>query len=155
VGGPKLYVLDTSGIIHARNEQYPPDVFPAFWTRLEDMVDDDRVLAPEDVLLELKKKDDDAYRWLNARKKQIIPQLDDEVQAAGTAILAKFPELTKSGRGTADPWVIALAKVTGGAVVTKERPGTRKQPKIPDACKALRIECCSVLDVIRFEGWTF
>jgi predicted nucleic acid-binding protein len=151
-----VYVADTSAIIYAWSEQYPPDVFPTFWERLEQLAQEGRLIAPDEVLHELGKREDDAHTWVKEHKELIIRELTVEVQQAVKVVLVDHALLVKNGRGTADPWVIALAMVEGATVVTKETPsGSPKKPRIPDACKALKVGCCSVLDMIRAEGWRF
>ena len=74
-------------------------------------------------------------------------------------VLQKFPKLTKAsaGHGIADPWVVALGRLTkNGVVVTKEGYGrSDKTPRIPDACDHFKVVHARLLDVIRNEGWTF
>ncbi|MBN9690072.1 MAG: DUF4411 family protein [Verrucomicrobia bacterium] len=60
----------------------------------------------------------------------------------------------------ADAYVIALAKLRGGIVVTQETPAAEKRnPKrthfIPDVCRELGIACISLIGLMRREGWKF
>ena len=59
---------------------------------------------------------------------------------------------TVKGRSGADPFVIALAATTNPTmtVVTEEQPG---KTKIPDVCKAEKIECIGLADLIERENW--
>ena len=72
-------------------------------------------------------------------------------------VLSRHPGLTKpgTGRNRADPFVIATAWELGMTVVTEERGGSEAKPKIPSVCRSLDIDCFSVVDLIRREGWTF
>lgn len=113
--------------------------------------------ASEEVRHELDKKDDDVRAWADGLEGFYMP-IDDATQDAVSAILADHPRLidTRRGRSGADPFVIALARVHGCAVVTGERPsGSLRRPKIPDVCRAVGVECLSVLELIRKEGWVF
>ena len=63
-------------------------------------------------------------------------------------------------RDPADAYVVALARMRGGIVVTQETPAAEKRnPKrthfIPDVCRELGISCISLLGLMRREGWTF
>ena len=104
-----------------------------------------------------RRRKDEAHEWAQAQDGFFVP-MDDEIQDAVSALLAEYPRLldTRRGRSGADPFVIALAKVRGCAVVTGEhRSGSLKRPKIPDVCLAIGGESMSLLDLIRREGWVF
>ena len=71
-------------------------------------------------------------------------------------MLAQFPRLVgeKKLRTSADPFVIALARVEGLALVTDEKPtGSMSRPNIPDVCSALSMKTMGVLDLIKAEQW--
>ena len=63
--GPPLmkYSLDTSTFLNAFIRVYPPDVFPKLWEKINTLIHDGHLKATEMVLEELKRKDDDAYKW--------------------------------------------------------------------------------------------
>lgn len=59
---------------------------------------------------------------------------------------------------SADAYVIALAKLNGGIVVTQEtsvhtKPNTRRSHFIPDVCQDLGVPCINLLDLMRRKGW--
>ena len=77
-------------------------------------------------------------------------------------IQARFPGLRdpKAEHEEADAYVIALAKMRDGIVVTQETPAAEKnRPRrthfIPDVCRELGIPCISLLGLMRRERWTF
>ena len=150
------YCFDTSVFINAWRRDYPRDVFGAFWDRLEAMIEDGKIVAPEEVRIELERKDDEILDWTNQRRYMFVP-IDIPVQEAVLTILARFPRLvdTRKNRSGADPFVVALAMVRGLAVVTYERPsGNLARPNIPDACGVLDIGCISLLEMMRRERWS-
>ena len=56
----------------------------------------------------------------------------------------------------ADPLVISQAQAENLIVVSGERTTNNpKKPKIPDVCNDLDIQCISILQLMRKEGWTF
>jgi hypothetical protein len=64
----------------------------------------------------------------------------------------------KSQFTEADAYVIAIAKLRGGIVVTQETSSSHKvRPKrthyIPDVCSGLGIPCINILGMMRREGW--
>ncbi len=83
-------------------------------------------------------------------------ELDDIVQVEAAQILMQFPRLVgeKKLRTSADPFVIALARVEGLQVVTDEKPtGSLARPNIPDVCAQLNMMVMSLLQLIQNERW--
>jgi len=152
-----LYVFDTSAFIEAWWETYPPANFPGLWEEIDTLVDAGNLIAPEEVLHELKSGDDDLHDWVKQRSDRIVVPTSRDLMLKVTAILADHPTLTKpgTGRSAADPFVIALAALRGCPVVTKELGGSATKPRIPFVCDQSGIDCLRFLDVIRNEGWTF
>lgn len=84
--------------------------------------------------------------------------LDEEVLAATKEILAVHKKLIGVGKGRngADPFVIALALVRDGTVVTEEHPtGRIDKPKIPDVCNALGVPCTNLGGFASGQEWRF
>jgi Domain of unknown function (DUF4411) len=152
-----VYVFDTSAFIEAWVRAYPPDVFPRLWEHMHRLSDDGRLIAPEEVLTELEKRDDDLRGWVKARDDKIVVRTSREIMIEVRTILAEHEHLTKTGTGrsAADPFVIALAGLRGCPLVTQERGGTADKPRIPYVCELRNVACMTVLEVIRAEGWTF
>lgn len=99
------------------------------------MISDGRFHATELVPDELKKKEDDTYRWFKARDQMFVP-LDAPIQNPG-----------------ADPFVIALGQMNGWTVVTDEDVGNAAKPHIPFVCQARGVEVFTVLELIQREHW--
>ena len=151
------YCIDTSSILHAWIEAYPPDNFPPVWAKIDDLIAKGRLLSSEEVLRELKKKHDSAYAWAKGSPAMFIP-LDEEIQILVASILEKHKRLvdTRNGRVGADPFVIALAKLKNYTLVTNENPtGNLRKPNIPDVCTAMNISSINLLQLIQNEGWVF
>lgn len=150
------YCLDTGFYIRAWRETYPRDVFPSFWDSFEAFIEEGQVGSPQVVLDELSKKDDELHKWAKARKPLFQP-LTEEIQKATAEILGRFPRMMEEGRdrNTADPFVIAMAKVEGLTVVTNERAGTEKKPRIPFICQHYGIRCLGLVAFLRELGWKF
>ena len=115
------------------------------------------LLVPEEVYEELKAQDDDLLAWVKQRSDAIVVPTSRAVMLEARAILADHEGLTKAGtgRGKADPFVIALARLKSCPVVTQEQGGSATKPRIPFVCRNRRIACMSMLEVIRVEGWRF
>lgn len=152
-----IYCIDTSAILDGWVRQYPPDVFPSLWDNIESMIDSAELVAPEEVLFELLQKDDDAHKWAKKNQRMFVP-LDEEIQRATQEIPFAFPRLVggMKDRNRADPFVIALAKVKRGIVVTGERNiGVLDRPRIPLVCIHFRIRYIGLLEFIREREWKF
>ncbi len=95
------------------------------------------LIATQEVCEELAKKSQGLHAWCTERSEMFIEHNAD-IQKTTRSIMGQFPRLVDNirGRSGGDPFVIALAKVTGYTVVTEEHGGGRG-PKIPDVCEAL------------------
>lgn len=150
------YSIDTSSIIHARRRVYPPDIFPSLWSRIEGLIQEQILVATEEVLHELERQDDEIYEWARRQIGMFIP-IDQEIQPIVSGILLQHPNLidVRRNRSGADPFVIALALLHGSAVVTQEAPTNNSaRPHIPDVCAAYGIPCINILQLIREQGWS-
>jgi hypothetical protein len=149
------YSLDTSAFLDAWVRNYPIDVFETVWQRLSDAARDGSILASEEVLRELERKDDEACAWMKARPGMIVP-FGPEIEAEVIRLMARFPRLvdTKKGRSGGDPFVIAVAVVGGHSVITAENAtGKPEVPRIPDVCKEIGVRCIRMLDFFREQRW--
>ena len=149
------YCIDTSSLIAAWQERYPIENFPAFWVRMDALIVAGRLIAPVDVLHETKKRSDELHTWLKIRR-AMFRELDDAVQIEAAQVLAQFPRLVgeRKFRTSADPFVIALARVEGLQLVTDEKPtGSMSRPNIPDVCNELGLAAIGILELIRREKW--
>jgi len=149
------YCIDTSSLIAAWQERYPIDNFPSFWTKMDILIAEQRLLAPIDVLHETKKRSDELYTWLKERK-FMFHELNEEIQIEAAQVLARFPRLVgeKKLRTSADPFVIAMARVEGLQLVTDEKPsGSLLRPHIPDVCVELNMTTIGLLQLIQTEKW--
>ena len=111
----------------------------------------------EEVLIELKKKDDDVYKWAR-NQPGLFLRIDESTQKVVAGILSNHPRLVdaRKTRSTADPFVIAVAQVDGLTVVSGEIPSNNlRKPKIPYVCSALGIKHIRLLELLGLEGWKF
>ena len=158
--GDDNYCIDTSALIHAWRRSYPIRNFRAVWERVDDLINEGRLLSSTEVFLELEKRDDDLFNWAKERQDMFIDIEDDELQHRMVEILGRYPRLvdTRKNRSAADPFVIALASLYDPPliVVTQEGPTNKvEKPHIPDVCIAEGLECISILELIKLEDWVF
>ncbi|MGX7952824.1 DUF4411 family protein [Tsuneonella sp. HG249] len=155
----RVYSIDTSSLLHAWRRAYPPEQFPGWWAKLDDLSDSGRLVASIEVYHELEKKDDEVFAWAKERKHLLFREIDEDVQDAVVSIMATYPRLvdTRTGKSGGDPFVIAQALALGSSacVLTEEDGGSDKSPKIPHVCKLESLECCNLIQMMKHEGWTF
>jgi len=72
-------------------------------------------------------------------------------KAVVTEIMANWGKLVdvRKDRSRADPFVIATAKVIGATVVTDEKHGAEKDPRIPFVCERLGVPCLTPSAFVR------
>lgn len=151
------YSLDTSSFVEPWRRAYPPDVLPSLWEEhLPSLVLAGDLRATQEVRVELERQDDELLAWA-VQHEGLFLEVDEPVQRAVSQILAAHLKLVNphTGRSGADPFVIALAQVSGGTVVTEEKPRSLVNPKIPDVCGALGVRCINMLELIREQGWIY
>lgn len=154
-----LYSIDTNVLMDWQARYYPADIFGSLVGRIDALIDAGRWRAPALVAEEVGAVGTDALKaWAKARKALFLPTA--ATLAGGLVIQGQFPGLrdAKAEFDEADAYVIALARQTGGIVITQETPAAEKnRPKrshyIPDVCRDLGIPCINLLGFFRREGW--
>lgn len=152
-----LYSFDTSAILNGRRDLFRPTVFQTLWAQIEDAIADGQIRAVDEVQRELARRDDDTKRWADAQPGLFVP-LELPIQQSAAQILNLHPRLVGQGgrRSAADPFVIALAMVHNGSVVTDENAtGNMNRPHIPDVCSDLGVPCLNLMEFIEAQGWTY
>lgn len=152
-----VYCFDTSALLQPYVHVYPPSVFARIWENIDAAIDAGVILAPDAVMDEIEKKDDDLLAWAKDRKGMFLP-LETDIQAGTTEILTAFPKLIEAGkmRTEADPFVVATARVHGHTVVTEEiRQPNRKNTQIPEVCDFYKVPVTNFLGFMQAQGWSF
>lgn len=150
------YVFDSNIFIQLQRKQ-PIDVFPTLWTRIEELMRDGTIISSQEVYDEILIGGDDLKKWVKPLKEFFLPS-DIFVQQEVRAILSSHRGLIEGGKkkNSADPFVIALAKINNCIVVSEEAP-TRSpvSPKIPDVCPFYSVECIDFIGFARKEKFLF
>lgn len=157
-----VFCIDSSSIFDAWSRHYPPDVFPSLWTKLEALIAQGSLVSPEEVRDEL--RDPDLAAWAKSQD-DLFRELDDDAyQAAVTEVVDRVRAELGARRlklrpqdFKADPFVVALARHVGAAVVCEEAPQNAPgaRPKIPNLCAWYGIRCITLAQLIRGQGWVF
>jgi Domain of unknown function (DUF4411) len=149
------YSIDTSSLISGFRDRFPYEIIPAFWNRdLPSLVESGDLRATEEVKHELEAQDDELLAWTKEID-DLFVEVDIDIQHEVRGILRDHGRLIHSGRSGADPFVIALARLNECAVVCEEGSGSERNPKIPDVCANVGLQCIRLLDLVREQGWTY
>jgi len=173
----KGYVIDSAPLIYLYREKCPPDIFPSLWgnEHLGGLIQQGLLVAPREVFNELdsyedKKSEsgkDKLWKWAKQNKIMFINPDDDQnnyislTREIANVIIPGFGlRLVDESKETpeADPFVIALAKHKGWAVINKERPKNpdpKGRPNIPNVCAYHEIKCLELNEFLRKQGWKF
>jgi Domain of unknown function (DUF4411) len=158
-----MYSIDTSALIGWWVRRYPPEVFPALQTRIEQLIAAKRLRMSRMVLDELGSKPDPLYVWAQSQSGFVL-SVTQPVSDRAAALIGQFPILIdpQASKPQADPYVIALAETERWTVVTQETFAAtktsgkrRKRTYIPDICQAINVPCIDFLELMKKEGWKF
>lgn len=151
---PDGYVVDTCALIDLFR-RYPANTFGRLWNKLEQIAREGRMVCPGQVLVELRRKDDEAAKWLEDRRGLIVRREGADVWGEAQRIANANPGLVNPSRigPQADPFVIALAKRLHWIVLTSERTKGFGAVNIPSVCKREAVRCLDLLQFFTREGW--
>jgi hypothetical protein len=135
---------------------HPRDIFVTLWERLEGGIADGSIRSPEEVVHELEQGDDDLAEQLKGAGGLFVP-LAQPLQDAVREVMVRCSSLADpaSDRNRADPFVVGLARLRGGIVVTEEKPrrADTAPMKIPDACGVFGLPYLNWFGFLRDRGW--
>lgn len=154
----RKYCFDTSAFINGWRLHYKPQTFAALRDHIGTLMENRSVVVPEEVEKEIGAGTDDLVIWFKPHRKCVLPISEDQL-AIVSEIVNKYPlvsQYKKPKPYSADPFVVAVAKLEGRVVVTYEKENKSSQnPNIPDLCKEHRVECCDLASFFEKEGITF
>ena len=157
-----MYSFDTSVFMDWQARYYPPDIFISMVTKIEELIAVGQCSAVELVKEEIDAVGTPELRAWMKKHPALFVTLDPLVQVEAANIESKYPDLMdpRSLHQSADAYVVALAKVEGGVVVSQETSAAEKKSAkrthyIPDVCRDLGISCINLLGLMRREHWTF
>ncbi len=154
-----LYAVDTNVFMDWQFRHYPTDIFPSLLGRVDALIAEERFFSPALADEELRKVGTpELTKWSDDHPSIWVPST--ELLAGALTIQGRFPGLLdpKSDFEEADAYVIALAQLRDGIVVTQETSAAEKRnPRrpmfIPDVCRELGVHCISLQGLMRREGW--
>jgi hypothetical protein len=152
-----LHLIDANVLITAKNQYYPIDRIPEFWSWLTHMGTAGAVKMPLEILEEITGGTDDLAEWLSDDDTYNALLLNEEVDAIHVqAVMNQYAldlndaELIKVGR---DPFLIAyaLADAVDRCLVTVEasKPTCqRANRRIPDVCNDVGVQWCNSFQML-------
>lgn len=155
----KKYCFDSCAIMDSWNRYYPPVFFPSLWTKIQDLIDSERLFISKEVEKEIIAGNDDLKPWIRSNIKCVVPFSADQINIV-RSIINKYPKVAKYNKpkpNHADPFIIALAKLNKLTVVTLEgKSGDGAlDPKVPNLCDEYGVDCCNMLGLFENENWKF
>lgn len=157
-----MYSLDTSFFMDWQARYYPIDLFPSLEKKIAGLIGNGSCQAAELVKEEIDAVGTPGLRAWAATQAGLFIPMTPEIQIEAAAIEASYPELMdpKELNESADAYVIALAKLKGGLVVSQETSVQEKhRPRrsyfIPDVCRDLGVPCVNLFGLMRREKWVF
>lgn len=155
-----IYVFDTSSIRSLQH--FYPSVFKTIWDGLDGLVQQQNLISTREVWNELGRQNVsvDVLAWAKQNKQIFTTPNAAELQFVAQIFQIKhFQSLIGEqqrlkGTPVADPFVIACAKIKGGAVVTEEqlKPNAAK---IPNVCAHFNVPCIDLERFMQQQGWAF
>ncbi len=150
--------MDSSALLHAWQEGYPPDVFPALYEKLKGVFPK-YALVLKEIFSEIKSTDEsnkfgDLRTWL--RKIPLNP-VSSDVESQKIVDLSKsfkFKENSREGLSRKDMSLVVYAQKHGFTVVTQESPQVtppkdRSRYRIPRVCEKLNVKCMNWVEFLR------
>ena len=162
-GEKNFYSVDTNVFLDWQARSYPTDIFSTLRENVSLLIKEKRFYSPKLVEEELKNVSattSDLLAWVKSQSGLFVPLKGLVTEAVN--IQSRFPGLLdpKAEHEEADAYVIALAKINNGIVVTQETFAAEKRNParshyIPDVCQELGVSCFNFLGLMRREKWKF
>ena len=162
------YCLDTNSLINVWRLWYAPQTHPTLWSAFVALGAAGELKIPLQVYEELSEQNDELFAWCKAHKDELIFEPTDTTEEQYSILANEYPELTGSlglRQNYADLYIVAVAMVTGAAVVSNEDVGFRLDPnrknrkrrkyKITNVCFNEGVALMRLYEVLRREGWIF
>lgn len=155
-----IYVFDTSSLSILKD--YYRGKFRTFWTYFDDAVARGEILSVREVYMELDGQIDRPHlqEWIKTNRGIFItPSAEETLFLQEIFAVPHFQYLMKpknilTTTPFADPFVIALAKVRQGCVVTEEKLKANAA-RIPNICKHFGVEWTNLEGFIDQQNWEF
>ena len=147
----QIYCIDSSILINLKN--YPRDIFPTIWTKIENMADSGELISHKEAYKEIEKGRDFISQWCQ-KNKHIFRDIDDHQRKEFKKIEVRYDKdyfqrmINKDGPW-ADPWLIALSICENAILIAGERNRSNKMSAI---ATIFGVKCLGLFDFFRDIG---
>ena len=162
-----VYVLDANVFIEAAKRYYAFDLVPLFWACLIDYADAGYIRSIDRVKQELERGKDEVAGWAkgefahafaSTNNKDVVDAWWDTIMWADAH--PQFHDSVKAHfrqEDTADPWLVAYARVNSCVIVTQEQPAPDAKNKIPlpSVCQEFNVPHIDTFQMLRELGVCF
>jgi len=154
------YCIDSSALMNlGRHFVIGARPYALLWKNIDSLIEDDRLVAPDEVLSEIERGRDDLVRWARQHRSMFLSPTPDVVEEVTRLAGIHGHLFAGVGRGGlhADPWVVGLAVckstlIQTAIVVCDEK---RVAGRVPSICDAEGIPCVDHTQWFDREGWGF
>lgn len=144
--GSPTYVIDTSALGHIDGR---PDA-NAVWATVTRLIEEGRLKTVEQVMTELGNVDPNSHARLADYRTKIVERITPELFSEAGRISETYRRMSRPWHrnDSADPWLVALAKLKGYTVVADER---RRRQRIPVVCNHEGVVCFDLAEFVEAE----
>jgi hypothetical protein len=165
----KVFIIDSNVLLAPYHAYYSFEIAPTFWENMSRLITSKDIVILDKVYAELMVKDDSLSRWLKT-----VPELQplksdtpgiidnygliiNHLQSCGLYTADAFNKWSQDR--VADPWIVAAAKTYNYTVISFESrilqlnaKNPSKNPKIPDICGHMGINCHDLFYMMNHFG---
>jgi hypothetical protein len=152
---PYQYLLDSSALFDLKRD-YPVSIFPSLWDNFNDLCQNKIIVAPREVLREIKKGNDELLEWADNFDEIFLEPTDEEVEIL-QEVMGYYPDRVIQKYGTsiwADPLLVAAGKHYHIPIIQHESIDPN-QFKIPTVASKLDVRCIRLVDLFDEQSWRF
>ena len=122
-----IYFVDTNEWINL-SKLYPKDVFSSLWDNIENLIAEERILAPKEVRDEIERGHDELVEWCKTHQKMFRSRLIKQVKK----IIDEHPTLVdpNAPHESADPYIIVHITGLSPIIVTDENHAFHMSPEL-------------------------
>ncbi len=156
------YLFDTNIFVESK-KNLPMDVWPTFWSRMDELIHSRRVYSIDKVKEEIKRGKDELTKWIDdnaphgfflTQDSAVLTKLAETIAWARSCPTNFTPSAISGYSTTADSYLVATAAAKNMVLVTYEKsnPQRRNRVMIPDACNAIGVRSCDLNTALRELG---
>jgi|SRR6056297_12221 len=158
------YILDSNFFIQAHRSNYPFDVLPSFWTKIQQLANQQLIISIDKVREEIFQNDDELTNWCQTNLPADFFK-DSSISINEYTILVSWANSKTDhfhkraiekflDNDYADAWIIAFAMNRNLPILTHEKsePERRSRIKIPDVCIDHGVNYFNTVDMLRNLG---